>query len=245
MPNFCTHLVPPLNGQMNSSDRTIGSTVSFSCSIGFVLSSNETRICQQNHNWSRLTPSCEGKRKGEHLRCWIDRMFCSFWQILLPLDIATKFVIFTETTNENFVQKFSVSAFVEETSRVKNKTVNRFPTQVELPKISSKFRFRTFPTCKCKFSHIYTTNTAMRTRHIRTQELNTTLNTSCAHTTRVLDTPSWNLFWWFVLKFCSLFLPLKIRPKKAEIRQLFASVDVFRISEFLCCSHFAFTRSNQ
>lgn len=58
--HFCSILFRPSNGQINSSDRSIGSIVSFSCDIGFVLASNATRKCQSNTIWSRSNPNCEG-----------------------------------------------------------------------------------------------------------------------------------------------------------------------------------------
>ena len=54
---LCPDLPNPLGGVVNLTSRTIGSTVTYSCSEGFILNGSAERVCQENGTWS-ITPFC-------------------------------------------------------------------------------------------------------------------------------------------------------------------------------------------
>jgi len=51
----------PMNGERILPSTTIGSTVEYSCVVGFALQGNSSRICQANRLWSGTLPTCVGK----------------------------------------------------------------------------------------------------------------------------------------------------------------------------------------
>ena len=54
----CGHLGGPVNGYTIGNNFTYGSTVTFSCDIGYELEGNETALCQANGQWSSNIPLC-------------------------------------------------------------------------------------------------------------------------------------------------------------------------------------------
>ena len=57
----CGDLTDPLNGVVNLTNTTFGSQASYTCDTGFMLSSSQTRICQDDGNWSNSEPECTSK----------------------------------------------------------------------------------------------------------------------------------------------------------------------------------------
>ena len=59
----CCRLGHPLNGQVELSNTTVGSTANYTCNQGYILSNgNSTRTCQANQEWSGSPPSCKCER---------------------------------------------------------------------------------------------------------------------------------------------------------------------------------------
>ena len=56
----CLQLPPIDNGAVELSGRTVGSSATYSCSEGFVLVGDETRVCQNTGLWSLTEPICRG-----------------------------------------------------------------------------------------------------------------------------------------------------------------------------------------
>ena len=54
----CGPLTDPDNGRVNTSGTTFGSKATYSCSNGYTLNVNNTRICGSEGVWSNLQPSC-------------------------------------------------------------------------------------------------------------------------------------------------------------------------------------------
>ena len=60
----CCSLVYPLNGQVEFSNTTVGSTANYTCNWKYILSNgNSTRTCEANGYWSGSPPSCECEEK--------------------------------------------------------------------------------------------------------------------------------------------------------------------------------------
>ena len=57
----CGTLNNPTNGQVNVEGNTFGSQANYSCSEGYVLNGNSTRMCQSDGQWSGSEPTCEGQ----------------------------------------------------------------------------------------------------------------------------------------------------------------------------------------
>uniref|UniRef100_A0A7N6FBD4 CUB and Sushi multiple domains 3a n=1 Tax=Anabas testudineus TaxID=64144 RepID=A0A7N6FBD4_ANATE len=55
----------PVNGIRLSHDLSIGSVVSFRCDPGYRLSHEEPLVCEKNHFWSHLLPSCDASCGGD------------------------------------------------------------------------------------------------------------------------------------------------------------------------------------
>ena len=56
----CSSLDDPLNGHVELSNTTVGSTANYTCNQGYILSNgNSTRTCEANGVWSGSPPSCE------------------------------------------------------------------------------------------------------------------------------------------------------------------------------------------
>jgi len=56
----CCSLDDPVNGQVEFSNTTFGSTANYTCNQGYILSNgNSTRTCEANGEWSGSLPSCE------------------------------------------------------------------------------------------------------------------------------------------------------------------------------------------
>ena len=55
------------NGQRSGSGTTFGSTVNYTCFLGYTLQGNNTRTCMANKLWSGRTPTCN--RKLLTIRC--------------------------------------------------------------------------------------------------------------------------------------------------------------------------------
>ena len=57
----CGNLSSPVNGQVNVEGNTFGSQANYSCSEGYVLNGNSTRMCQSDGRWSGSEATCEGQ----------------------------------------------------------------------------------------------------------------------------------------------------------------------------------------
>ena len=56
----CCSLNDPVNGQVEFSNTTVGSTANYTCNRGYILSNGSSiRTCQANGAWSGSPPSCE------------------------------------------------------------------------------------------------------------------------------------------------------------------------------------------
>ena len=60
---FCELLLDPMNGAVNTTDTLEGTVAGYSCMQGYILSGDETRVCQRNTNtllgvWSGTEPTC-------------------------------------------------------------------------------------------------------------------------------------------------------------------------------------------
>ena len=51
----------PANGQRSGSGRTVGSTVTYTCSRGYTLQGDDRQTCMANGQWSGVTPRCSCK----------------------------------------------------------------------------------------------------------------------------------------------------------------------------------------
>ena len=56
----CGPLSDPLNGNVDVNQTVINSTATYTCLIGYILSGDNTRICQADGVWSGSEPTCEG-----------------------------------------------------------------------------------------------------------------------------------------------------------------------------------------
>ena len=61
----CGSLTAPLNGFIDIEETTLGSVVSYSCQRGYILSNDESRVCQSTGVWSGEEPICEGLEGGD------------------------------------------------------------------------------------------------------------------------------------------------------------------------------------
>jgi len=57
----------PLNAARVLTGTTFSSRVTYTCSVNFMLSGEETRVCQADGTWSGILPTCE--RMFEHTMC--------------------------------------------------------------------------------------------------------------------------------------------------------------------------------
>ena len=56
----CGNLSSPANGRVRIDGSTFGSQANYSCSEGYVLNDNSSRMCQADGQWSGSEPTCEG-----------------------------------------------------------------------------------------------------------------------------------------------------------------------------------------
>ena len=54
----CGHPGVPSNGKVNLTNATLGSTVTYTCDVPFVLCGDDTRTCLPTGVWSGVAPSC-------------------------------------------------------------------------------------------------------------------------------------------------------------------------------------------
>jgi hypothetical protein len=57
-PVDCGALAPPANGSVNAPATTYGSTATYSCGVGYTISSSPSRTCQADGTWSGSAPTC-------------------------------------------------------------------------------------------------------------------------------------------------------------------------------------------
>ena len=57
----CGNLSNPVDGEVRADGNTFGSQANYSCSEGYVLNGNSTRMCQSDGQWSGSEPRCEGQ----------------------------------------------------------------------------------------------------------------------------------------------------------------------------------------
>ena len=57
----CGNLSSPVDGEVSADGNTFGSQANYSCSEGYVLNGNSTRMCQSDGQWSGSEPLCEGQ----------------------------------------------------------------------------------------------------------------------------------------------------------------------------------------
>ena len=57
----CGTLSQPNGGQVSQDGSSLGSQANYSCSEGYVLNGNSTRVCQVDGQWSGSEPTCEGQ----------------------------------------------------------------------------------------------------------------------------------------------------------------------------------------
>ena len=57
----CGNLSSPVDGRVSVNGNTFGSQANYSCSEGYVLNGNSTRMCQADGQWSGSEPRCEGQ----------------------------------------------------------------------------------------------------------------------------------------------------------------------------------------
>ena len=57
----CGNLSSPVDGEVSAEGNTFGSQANYSCSEGYVLNGNSTRMCQADGQWSGSEPRCEGQ----------------------------------------------------------------------------------------------------------------------------------------------------------------------------------------
>ncbi|XP_060618494.2 sushi, von Willebrand factor type A, EGF and pentraxin domain-containing protein 1 isoform X2 [Anolis sagrei] len=55
----CEFLLPPQNGFVHFTEKTLGSTVKYTCKPGYKLIGSETRFCTSSRQWSDAAPICE------------------------------------------------------------------------------------------------------------------------------------------------------------------------------------------
>ncbi|KAM9317096.1 CUB and sushi domain-containing protein 1 [Gastrophryne carolinensis] len=49
----------PVNGHRHGKNFGIGSSVTFTCDAGYILSDDEPLVCEKNHQWNHALPSCD------------------------------------------------------------------------------------------------------------------------------------------------------------------------------------------
>ena len=57
----CGNLSNPVDGEVSADGNTFGSQANYSCSEGYVLNGNSTRMCQSDGQWSGSEPLCDGQ----------------------------------------------------------------------------------------------------------------------------------------------------------------------------------------
>ena len=57
----CGTLNNPTYGEVSADRNTFGSQANYSCSEGYVLNGNSTRMCLSDGQWSGSEPRCEGQ----------------------------------------------------------------------------------------------------------------------------------------------------------------------------------------
>lgn len=55
----CELLLPPENGFVHFTESTLGSSVQYTCKLGYRLIGSDTRYCMSNRQWSGSAPTCE------------------------------------------------------------------------------------------------------------------------------------------------------------------------------------------
>ena len=55
----CNSLSDPVNGSVVFLETVFGSSATYSCDSGFLLISNDTRVCQEDGQWSGDDPVCQ------------------------------------------------------------------------------------------------------------------------------------------------------------------------------------------
>ena len=61
----CGPLNNPINGEIDIDQTTLGSVVTYSCLIGYLLTGEETRVCLASGKWSGDEPICETVEGGD------------------------------------------------------------------------------------------------------------------------------------------------------------------------------------
>ena len=57
----CGPLTDPDNGKVTFDGTSVGSSVSYTCNDGFILSGNQRRQCLRTGNWTGSDPICRSK----------------------------------------------------------------------------------------------------------------------------------------------------------------------------------------
>ena len=59
--NNCNSLSDPVNGSVDLPETVFRSSATYSCDSGFLLIGNDTRVCQEDGQWSGDDPVCQSK----------------------------------------------------------------------------------------------------------------------------------------------------------------------------------------
>lgn len=58
---MCPSLNNPTNGEVRVSGLSVGSTATFTCNFGYVLSGSPVLLCENRGIWNASDPTCESE----------------------------------------------------------------------------------------------------------------------------------------------------------------------------------------
>ena len=88
----CGSLNQPNGGQVSTDGTSLGSQANYSCSEGYVLNGNTTRVCQNDGQWSGSEPICEGQGCEYRVYEWyVRKVYAIYLMVLFSIIIALQF----------------------------------------------------------------------------------------------------------------------------------------------------------
>ena len=82
----------PSNSHVAFTNTTINSTAEYSCTVGYQLIGNSTRVCQSDGKWSGSVPFCQSKWHPWQLAHFLFYSNSLFWQLWIAVNFLSQVI---------------------------------------------------------------------------------------------------------------------------------------------------------